>query len=478
LNRYTSIVDDNQKLPSLSPEELEQADMLAKIDTMIAEGQRRILYLQCKKDLIQQHLNPLFNYTSSRLNLNSHVEDITYNNTTEIPRMFNFPSPHVVHEYIQELIDTHRLTKLNHTHLWRYETDEDYDDDIGDDLLTPSADAQRLYNDWSEPDDGFMNQLKNKDRRNANGSPMGGGSWLLRQSIGKSGSIGEKIGETVESAAYKGVCSAVMSFLARLIAQLHGVNVLMHSHVRLFMQSSPDLPPVSKKHMFDAENYAQETMRRVMRKSSKKRKMNQKYQRSFGEDHFVQRNAVVETLLSHCQISAPLLKLFPLAWQRAMLGNCVTLVLAIISGTCYECMIERTVLQNLTNIHLALLDFCDNIQFPILGHILSLSLQPITEDDILRQIGTNKFFFNHRFSKPDEFEAAVRATANDISENLRFLDRWHERALGSDLLRAQLGNLIARIVLTLVDEILCGARIDLWTSQAGGPRLLLGLQYK
>jgi hypothetical protein len=35
------------------------------------------------------------------------------------------------------------------------------------------------------------------------------------------------------------------------------------------------------------------------------------------EEAFIQRDAVVETLFSHCQISAPLLKLFPLAWQRA-----------------------------------------------------------------------------------------------------------------------------------------------------------------
>jgi len=431
---------------SLLVDNLERDKRLKEIERLILEGQRRIVQLQVQKELLQQQLNPLFNYSSTEFL--SKIQD--FNNTsTDIPRIFNFPSQQIVTEYIRELIDTKRLIKLNHTHLWRYESDEDDIDDIGDDLLTPSGDSQKLYEQISG-----TTEQRIRDRRSTNGPPTGGGSWLLRQSIGKGGSIGEKIGEMIETAAYRGICSAVMSFLARLIAQLHGLNVLTHSDVRLYMQNSPDLPPVSRKQPFDTDNYAQETLRRVIRKNSKRRKGHQRTHRPSTEDYFIQRNAVVETLLSHCQISAPLLKLFPLSWQRAMLGNCVTLSLAVIA------------------------DFCENIQIPILGHILSLSLQPITEDEILHQIDTNRLFFNHRFAKPVEFEAAVRATALDISESFLFLDRWHERALGSDLLRAQLGNLVARLVLTLVDEILCGTRIDLWTSQAGGPRMLLGFQYK
>lgn len=86
--------------------------------------------------------------------------------------------------------------------------------------------------------------------------------------------------------------------------------------------------------------------------------------------------------------------------------------------------------------------------------------------------------YNSRRSKPEEFEAAVRATAEDVSEGLQFLDRWHERALGSGMLRAQIANLIARIVLTLTDEVLCGAKMDLWAAQANGPRLVAGLEYR
>ena len=52
------------------------------------------------------------------------------------------------------------------------------------------------------------------------------------------------------------------------------------------------------------------------------------------------------------------------------------------------------------------------------------------------------------------------------------------RALGSGVLRTQIANLVARIVLTLTDEILSGARMDLWSAQAGGPRMIAGLEYR
>jgi hypothetical protein len=148
------------------------------------------------------------------------------------------------------------------------------------------------------------------------------------------------------------------------------------------------------------------------------------------------------------------LKLFPLAWQRALLGNIISLIAAIAS------------------------DFCDGIQLQILGHQMSFALKPITESDMIRHIGMAGNGFNHRRARPEQFEAAVRATAEDVSENLQFLDRWHHRALGSGMLRAQIANLIARIVLTLADEVLSSARIDLWSAQAGGPRMLAGLEYR
>ena len=170
-----------------------------------------------------------------------------------------------------------------------------------------------------------------------------------------------------------------------------------------------------------------------------------------------QRDAVVETLISHCQISAPLLKLFPIDWQRAIVGNILTLATAVVS------------------------DFAYGIQIQVLGHALSFSFKPITEADLIQHIGVGGFRQNHRRARPDEFEPAVWATAQDISEGLSFLDgwlEWLERKLGGGILRSQVGNLIARVVLTLIDEVLSGARLDLWSSQANGPRLYAALEYR
>jgi hypothetical protein len=242
-----------------------------------------------------------------------------------------------------------------------------------------------------------------------------------------------------------------MSILARAISSLHGINVMKHTDIRLTLEQAPDLPPIGVL-PGSSNNYAQEAIKTAIRRKTKKGKKRQK-QRPL-EDLFVQRDAVTEMLLSHVQISAPLLKLFPLGWQRALLGNIITLSTAVMS------------------------DFCDGLQFQILGYRLSCAFKPITEDDMINHLGLAGGGFNHRRAKPEDFEAAVKATAQDISEELKFLDRWHERALGSGVLRTQIANLIARIVLTLTDEVLSGARMDLWSAHAGGPRMIAGLEYR
>jgi hypothetical protein len=370
-------------------------------------------------------------------------------------RIFNFPSEKLVVEYLEELYAMGRLQKMNHTDLWKRKPSScgEDDEEIGDDLLTPSGDARKLYQD----NNNHNHNNHGSSRKNGNNN-VGGGSWLLRQSLGTGSKLGEKIGEAIENVAYRGVCSAIMAILARSIAALHGVNVMKHSDIRLFMETATDLPPVSKS-IFQDEDYAKEAIGKAIRKGSKKKK--RKKQRAYqygiddsGDESFVQRDAVVETLISHCQISAPLLKLFPQAWQRALLGNIITLIAAVVS------------------------DFAEGVQFQILGHQLSFSFKPITEADMIQHIGVGGFRFNHRRAKPEEFEAAVRATADDICQGLGFLDRWHQRALGGDLLRAQIGNLIARVVLTLVDEVLHSARMDLWSAQVGGPRIVAGLEYR
>ena len=361
----------------------------------------------------------------------------------------------------------------------------DDDEIVGDDLLTPGVDASKLY--------------ENSDHLETIGiiNKNGGGSWLLRTGLG-GGSLGEKLGETIEITAYKGslscrganffhkllvliitatylafsqgVCTAVMSVLARMLSNLHGVNVLSHSDIRLYIEPDPDLPPVDKKHgpLSSDSNYAQEAIKTAIQRGAKKRRKTSKSNsshrsssRSHGhelsDDAFLQRDAVVETLISHCQISAPLLKLFPLDWQRAMVGNIITLATAIVS------------------------DLADGLQVQLLGHALTLSFKPITELEMIQQIGVGGFRQNHRRTRPNEFEAAVLATAVDISKNLAFLDgwlEWVERKVGGGVLRSQISNLIARVVLTLIDEVLSGANLDLWSSQANGPRLYAALEYR
>lgn len=439
----------------LSEDALEQRrrKRVEEIDHLLQRGGERLLELQCERDDLLQAPNPLFNYTKKY--------DPSTNQTfgdVRTVREFNFPPSSLVNEYLGELVSNARLIPMNHTQLWSGNSDsldDDDDESVGDDLLTPSADARKLYENLDQLERG-------KVRRNGNGG--GGGSWLLRAGFGRNGgSLGEKLGETIETAAYKGVCSAVMMVLARLLASLHGVNILSHSDIRVYIEGDTDLPPVNKQL---GENYAEETLKRAIRKGSRKRKKRHSSQHrsssryhgyELSDDAFIQRDAVVETLISHCQISAPLLKLFPLDWQRAMVGNIITLVTAIVS------------------------DFADGLQVQILGHALSVSFKPITEADMFQQIGVGGFRQNHRRTRPDEFEAAVMATAQDISDSLSFLDgwlEWAERRVGGGVLRSQIGNLIARVVLTLVDEVLSGAKLDLWSSQANGPRLYAALEYR
>lgn len=402
-------------------EELEQRrrnERVKEIDKLIAEGQQRLLALASEKDVLQRRPNPLWNYTAME-------QKIATNSSVGInaSRRFNFPPQDLVEEYLDVLFTSGRLVRMNHTDLWRKGGMEDEDDDDDEWLLNDNDSEKR--------------------RRKGNGG--GNGNWLLRNGLG------EKIGEAAETAVYRSVCQAVMGILARGLSAIHGINIMTHSDIRLFMEQTPDLPPLSAGIIPGSGrsmNYAQEALHDVMRGSRKKKR-----RRPSRPDEFLQRDAVVETLLSHCQISAPLLQLFPLGWQRAMLGNMITLITCVLS------------------------DFFDGLEFQILGHRLSFAFAPITEEDMIRRLGEFDAAQRHR-AAPSDFEAAVTATAQDVADSLRFLDRWHQRALGGDVLRTQIANLIARLVLTLLDDVLTGARMDLWTAQAGGPRLVAGLEHR
>lgn len=404
-----------------------------EIDRKITAGQKRLQELACEKDVLQRRPNPLWNYTSEEI-AEQKQPDATSDSDSppgvDASRTFNFPPKDLVEDYLDVLFLSNRLVKLNHTDLWKNGGGMDTDDDDDDDELAVPGVSE-----------GDSSSRKRRNGKNA-------GSWLLRNGLG------EKIGETAETAAYKAVCGNVMGVLARSLAAIHGVNILAHSDIRLFMEQAPALPPLSAGIMPGMsgmnDNYAHEALHDAMRRGARKHKKRHRSRSS--DDAFIQRDAVVETLLSHCQISAPLLRLFPLAWQRAMLGNVITLITSVVS------------------------DFFEGLQFQILGHQLSFSFKPITEEDMIRHLGMFGDGCNRHRPKPEEFEAAVLATAEDMSENLKFLDRWHERAMGSDMLRMQIATLISRLVLTLIDDVLGGARMDLWAAHAGGPRLVAGLE--
>jgi hypothetical protein len=422
-------------IPSIrkSSEELREEQLreerVQAIDKEMGEAQRRLLELACEKDVLQRRPNPLWNYTTEKAAKKRH-------NHTSTTRTFNFPPEDLVDEYLDFLFSTGRLMKMNHTDLWG-EIEEDEEESLGDDLGSSMSD-----------DEGF-----NRKRNRNNGK--GGGSWLLRQSLGSSSSLGEKIGEATEQAAYKSIAKAVMQVLARSISALHGVNIMAHTDIRLSVEATPDLPPMLKQGIIPGgknSNYAREALQGAMRRAAKRSRANR-----YPSGETVQHDAIVETLLSHCQISAPLLQLFPLAWQRAMLSNIILLVTAVMS------------------------DFCEGIQFEILGHRLSFAFKPITESDMMNHISIaagSYYSSQQQRWKTEQFESAVQATAQDVSETLKFLDRWHERLLGSGVLRSQIANLIARLVLTLVGDILSGAQMDLWAAHAGGPRMVAGLEFR
>jgi hypothetical protein len=238
-----------------------------------------------------------------------------------------------------------------------------------------------------------------------------------------------------------------MEILAKALSGLHGVTVMDHSDIRITTEETPELPPIvglvpgSKSHRDYAVNAFSNAVRSGSRRPQSRR-----------DNEFIQKAAIVESLTSQCQLAAPIMNLFPLTWQRAIISNIISLVTAVIA------------------------DFCEGIEFQILGHKLSMSFTPITQEEMLQRLyahGTDQ-----RRRDTEGFEEAVRATAITLSENLKLLDRWHQRALGSGVLVMQIATLIARLVLFLVDDILHASRMDLWSAHTSGPRLLAGFEYR
>ena len=471
-NKHGDVIEtsvDESMLQEIEQERVQErkrSQRVKEIDALIQTAQKRLVQLACEKDLLQQRPNPLWNY-STTTSMNDLFDDdaapdhdrqndtFQESSTPNSDRTFNYPSPDLVDEYLETLFMTGRLIRMNQTELWRQSNDNDDDDDVDALMTRPASPSHRRTTPTM-----------------MNGNPNTAAPWLLRNFVG------EKIGEAVEIAAYKSVCTSLMTILAKSISNLHGVNVMGYSDIRLHMEETPIAPPpvVAKLalgtsdgipssnhgHYHKHRNYAQEAFQDVMRRGSSVSATKQQPQRHTLDSRapptastFIQRDAIVETLLSQCQMAAPLLNLFPLSLQRALMSNMVILCTAIMT------------------------DFFEGLEFHLFGHRLSFTFQPITEADMMKHMSRDDgFHHSPRPIDPDLFDAAVRATADDVSENLKILDRWHERVFGGGVVRTQIATIIARVVLTLVDDTLRAARMDLWSSHAGGPKLSAALEYR
>jgi len=160
-------------------------------------------------------------------------------------------------------------------------------------------------------------------------------------------------------------------------------------------------------------------------------------------------------LLRSSQVSAPLLKLFPIKFQRALLGNIISIVTSIIS------------------------DAVGNTRVRILGHQLTLNFSPVSEQDAIQYLSKQlqQQQLPQSKKKREDFEVAIKAITDKLGHELKFLDKVHHRLLGSGLLRVQVASLLARIILNLVDDLVGGFKIDFWTN-GGGPRVLAGLEIR
>ena len=144
-----------------------------------------------------------------------------------------------------------------------------------------------------------------------------------------------------------------------------------------------------------------------------------------------------------------MLTVFPEALQRALLGNVLTVVACVLG------------------------DFATGISGQVLGHRISVRVDPLPDDDALNWVRANAGSAAMATGqRGKEFENAVQHLAAQIDRDLKLLRHGYERWI-----RRQLATLIARLVLTLVDDVLGAVKFDLWT-QGGGPRILAGIEYR
>lgn len=354
-------------------------------------------------------------------------------NSPHSPLSASHPSNHgqeavtdeVVKSYIQGLKDRGVLIPLDHVKLWGDSDWEDEEEDhVGDDL--------------------FDDRTKGGGKKKKLKRPSGGGSWILRQSVpswlgfaatnDKEDTEGEKKEEDhhehhhigikltsgLEETLYNIVVRSVMKGVVGGVANLHGLGIGGVGEVKLTR------------------------IKGVKRAGTERRKERPgAYQEQY---NYPQLGIVTEQLLSQMQIAAPLLKLFPIKLQRCLLQNLV-IILTI------------TLRDALRGVHLN-----------ILGSSFRFDLQPI--------------HFKYRDFDPHGNlesidEEAVANLAKNILPSLTFMTSWHERVLGSNILRQQVAQLLARIVVMLVQGTVGSGRFDFWGCEGkGGVSVRCGVKYR
>lgn len=125
-----------------------------------------------------------------------------------------------------------------------------------------------------------------------------GGSWILRQTLGRDRSIGEKLGETIETVVYRVVAKSVMKGICSAVGGLHGISLMNTGDIRVYAVPSPNIKLPGGSSPNDAAMYAQQLMRAAIEKSNAAKNGGQ----HASNPHFIQKQAITEELLSHCQV--------------------------------------------------------------------------------------------------------------------------------------------------------------------------------
>jgi hypothetical protein len=184
--------DEQSSQPSIAP-----TISISSIGNEVKSLTKRLAELQKLKDAAQDRPNPL--------NKPSFISDL------------------VVSNYLESLVKRGRLVMLNHTEIWSVAAREDYGG------TGSGGGGGGSEEDDSIGEDDLMGGSSSSD---SSSSANSGGAWILRQTLGRDKSIGEKLGESIEMLAYRVVCKEVMNAVVKAFGCLHGVNVLDVGDIR------------------------------------------------------------------------------------------------------------------------------------------------------------------------------------------------------------------------------------------------------